>query len=116
MVSEPAPIDENMMKELEARIEAVQTELEKKLIQVTTKLKIMNLMVSSHRDKKEAKKKDDDPNYGQFSSSLRHKIESAGDEKSKNLLDKLLKQLARSGANKEEVIQQLELLGSQLDQ
>ena len=72
---------------LEARIEAVQLELEQKLVQVTTKLKIMNLMVSSHRDKKEAKKKDDDPNYGQFSSSLRHKIESAGDEKSKRAGD-----------------------------
>lgn len=115
MVPDPVPVDEDIMKALEARIEAVQLELEQKLVHVTTKLKIMNLMVSSHRDKKEAKKKDDDPNYDQFSSSLRSKIESAGDEKSKNLLEKLLKQLARSGANNEEVIQQLELLGGQLD-
>lgn len=64
----------------------------------------------------EVKKKDEDPNYGQFSSSLKNKIEKSGDEKSKSLLNKLLKQLKKGESNNEEVIKQLELLGANYDE
>ena len=93
MMQEPAAVDENLMKELEARIEAVRLDLEKKVVEVVSKVKIMSLMISSQKEKKDFKKKDDDPHYGQFASGLKHKIEKAGDEKSKILLNKLLKQL-----------------------
>lgn len=75
----------------------------------------MNMMLSA-KGKGSEKKKDDDPTYYQFSDSLRKKIEDQGDERSKNLLEKLLKQLSKSGgSNNEETLRQLDLLNQQYD-
>ena len=47
----------------------------------------------------------DDPHYPPFADSLRRKIEEKGDERSRNLFNKLLKQLSKSPkGNKDDVL------------
>ena len=58
----------------------------------------------------------DDPHYPPFADSLRRKIEEKGDERSRNLFNKLLKQLSKSPkGNKDDVLKQLEQLNQQFD-
>lgn len=102
-------LSEEVLEKLEEKCQALQTDIDTKILQLHTKMKILNMMVTAKRGSPD--KRMDDDNYTQFSDSLRQKIEAHGDERSKNLLEKLLRQLAKGGGqNREEVIKQLEQL------
>ena len=51
-----------MVAELDEKLAKVQAELEQKIVHLTTRIKIMNMMLSAKKEGP-AKKKDDDPNY-----------------------------------------------------